>query len=314
LIEYIIENYLLMKNYFLGLMLVFGLTTLVGCNWQKYPQGVVAVVNGDCIYLDDLESSSFWDDDFELQDSQNLLSTVKKLYQRRLLHLIWIKLMEQELKKHKITVTPQEVTDAENKIKQDYNTPDEFKQVFINEFVDYSSWKKFLKIRLETKKFVNQLVKPKIKITKQEILDYYKKHLNDFHLPLQVKFILLRSPDKEKLSELKNKNVELNTFNASNVFKKEFAYVDPHLLAPVWQQKLLALSPGEFSEIDNDDKEFYVLFLQAKRKAHYLSPVKAYQLIQQKLFKQKAKEYLQKWLDQKITTSKIEITNLLIEK
>ncbi|MDQ7031661.1 MAG: SurA N-terminal domain-containing protein [Desulfonauticus sp.] len=290
-----------------------------GCKFNKVPVGAVASINGDYIYLDDLEKQYDFIH-FEYEGNLNI-ADIKKEYRKELLNLFFYKLVKQTLQEKGLLVGNKELEKEINKIKSDY-PPGEFKKMLIEECIDYDSWKKFLKMNLNIKKFINLVVKPKIKITFKEVEDYYKKHFKDFYIPNMVSFTVFYSTDKDILLKIKNSKLKFKKDDNKMIdeIKKKYPSVIVHHYlfklnqTPSLWKKVIEITPeGNFSTIKNDKRGFYLLFINRQYPAKYLEPAQAYPIIENVILQQKLNAYLLNWFKNKLSTSNIMISKLLLE-
>ncbi|MBF0507350.1 MAG: peptidyl-prolyl cis-trans isomerase, partial [Deltaproteobacteria bacterium] len=115
-----------------------------------------------------------------------------------------------------IEVPPQEVDAAIASVKSDY-PGDSFQQAIIDRYVDYDQWKEALRQRLILQKTVSRLVSDRIKISQEEIVEYYQKNLAVFDLPEQVRVKEITCPSMEIAQRIHDKLVKANWNNEALV-------------------------------------------------------------------------------------------------
>jgi hypothetical protein len=118
-----------------------------------------------------------------------------------------------------VTLTDQEIQSAEDEFKKDY-PDDSFEQILLKNARSYSFWKKRFKKNLIVDKLIEQEVKQKIKITSQDIINFYKTYNKDKDLKkIEDENELISSLKRQKTQDnyddwmqtLKNENpIEIN--------------------------------------------------------------------------------------------------------
>ncbi|WP_456325907.1 hypothetical protein, partial [Desulfonauticus submarinus] len=269
--------------------------------------------NGEYIYLDEIEKKydfiHFEDDKYFLN-----IAKVKKEYRNELINLFLYKLIEQELKKKGLSVTDEEVQREEEKIKSDY-PPGEFEKILIEEYIDYDSWKKFLRIRLSINKFINTIIKPNIKINFKEVESYYKNHIKDFYIPNMISFTLFYCANKNILQKIRKNKLSIESI------KNKYPEVIVHdyklsleQIPMLWKTALEFTQEGHFSKIKNDKKGFYLLKVNKKYSSKYLEPAQAYPLIERAILSKKINQYLYNWFIKSLRNAEIKINKSLLEE
>ena len=110
-----------MHHTFYVLAVIFLTVLAWGCSQETPEEGVVARVNGQPIYLDEVESG--YDTDY-FKWSRGIppdLQDIKSSYGKVLLDLIVQKLIEQKLKSSGHAVDPGELERIEREVRQDYS-------------------------------------------------------------------------------------------------------------------------------------------------------------------------------------------------
>lgn len=278
--------------------------------------GVVAIINGEKIYLEDLERQH----DFkylEYMDNFKSLENIKKEYKKELIDLFFCKLVEEELKQKNLDISEAELKKEEDKIRSDY-PPGEFKKVLIEEYIDINNWRNFLKTSMQVKRFIDLVVKPEIKINAKELEDYYQNNLEDFYIPEVINFISFYSQDKNILIKIKNSRKHLTDIKEIKEQYPEAVIKEYNLainqIPQFWIDMIKSTPEKQFSGIKNDKKGFYLLMVNKKEPAKYLKPIEAYPLIERNILNKKINEYIQKWFISKLKQSDIKINPSLLEE
>ena len=275
------------------------------------------MVNGSPIYLHQLEANY---DFLHLEWGETLPPSVEHLqqeYGQILTNLILYKLVEQELAVRGLEVTDKELKAREEEVRQDY-PPDEFEKILIEEYIDLNYWREQLRLRISWEKFIQEVLRPSVKIDFQEIQDYYQKNLSEFYLPERIKFLVFSSPDQGKIKKAiisykkKNKVEELRKKFPDMIIHEYFMRVDQ--LPMIWAGEIKNLKPGEYSKIKNDKKSFYFLVVLKKEEAKLLEPFQAYSLIEEKLIQEKIRRLFLEWVEDTLQKAEIKINVMLLKK
>ncbi|MBF0496866.1 MAG: SurA N-terminal domain-containing protein [Deltaproteobacteria bacterium] len=192
------------------LTLAMGLFLLVGCQ-SSDQTGVplVARVNDQMITIAEFyrECDRRMADGFT--SSQADTAEISRIRQEVLDQLIEEKLILSAARRTGIEVSSHELDAAIASVKGDY-PGDSFQQAIIDRYVDYDQWKESLRQRLILQKTVSRLVSGRMKISQEEIAEYYQKHLTMFDLPEQVQVKEITCPSMEIAQRIHDKLVEAN--------------------------------------------------------------------------------------------------------
>lgn len=292
------------------LVVVF-LFTAVGCGGEAEEQGVVARVNGNAIYLDELESKY----DMMLTGSAvSDMPSVERLkndYGRILGSLIVQSLVRQELEKRGLSVTPEELEAAEEVVRSDYPDQEAFEQVLIEEYIDLATWRDELRARLALKKFFSQVLRPEVTLSYQEAEAYYRQNIKDFYLPPRVELIVIRGPSRDAVAGAAEQYASGgDTEKLAERFKEltvEKVKIREDRLTMDWKNAVSGLEPGEAGPVVAGDQSFTVLILLGESPAHVLEPSRAYPIVERVLLEHKLKDRFEAWLDEELAGAKIEV-------
>jgi peptidyl-prolyl cis-trans isomerase SurA len=145
---------------------------------------IVAVINEDVVTLHDIETllrpmllnmkKQGLAPEREGQAIANLRADL-------LTNLIDAKLTEQEIKRHNITVTDEEIEGQIRQVKQRRSLSDEeLKTSLAQEGLTLEEYRKQLKLQIQRTKLVNREVRSKVVISQEEIKNYYEKNKSKY--------------------------------------------------------------------------------------------------------------------------------------
>lgn len=300
------------KTYFLGLLFSLFLF-LTGCGSGESQPGVVARINGEPIYLSQLKS------EYDLQymdwSSSNDfdVDSLRSEYGIVLGNMILQTLIQQTLDREGLSVTDKDVAQAEATIRADY-PPEVFEQTLLEEYIDIDEWRKWLRARLATEKFLQEYLRPSIAITYEAAREYYQDHISDFLIPEHFTFTLFEGKEREALLAARNAYEK----NGSTGLEELFPEVQIHeldipkdALSAAWLSTLATLTPGHASKVLPGKSGMSLLYLKKRDPETILSPFKAYPVIEKILMDQKLKDAFASWLQKVFSTAVIEVTPLL---
>ncbi|WP_147821541.1 peptidylprolyl isomerase [Salidesulfovibrio onnuriiensis] len=302
---------------FKNIVLIGLLLISVGCTSEPEEMGVVARVNGRPILLSQLE---FQHDLMQGDGGSPIVPSVEKLrseYGQILGDLIVQELIVQELEKLGLEVSNEEFEKAENQVRSDY-PEGAFEQVLIEEYIDLKAWRQQLKYHLAVNKFYSQVLRPQVKIDYKEAERYYKKHISDFYLPASLKLLVLRGPNRQLVERgvehyKANKDVSALTTALGEVSARELIVREERL--PVsWVNALKGIEAGGSTPIISEKFGFESIILLEKSPAKVLSPTQAYPLVEEVLLEQKLRRVYSRWLEEKLDSAQIEISEHLVPK
>lgn len=289
---------------------------LCGCKGKIDEPGVIARVNGVPIYLTQLE----YQYDLNHEGNEEFVPSVEQVreeYDHILGDLIVQNLVLQELKQRGIPVTDQDVKSAEDVVRADY--PDgAFEQTLVEEYININEWRRQLRDQLGMDKFFKQVLRPEIKIDYKEAEDYYRKHLSDFYVPAGSKVLVINGPSRDRVSHavdhlLKGEDPQSVSAKLKQVRVRE-TWIREGQCPAEWENELQGLKVGEASQVMVKDRNVLCLILKDKKAATLLTPSQAYPAVEKVLLEKKLDAAFEKWLDAKLKSSDIKITEQLLEK
>ncbi len=299
---------------FLGRISLLVCLFLTGCASNESEPGVVARVNGEPIYLSQLESeydlvSVDWSSENEFD-----VTSLRTEYGDVLARLILQVLIRQTLVREGLAVTDEEVARAESVIRSDYPDAEGFEQTLVDEYVDIEHWRKGLRARLSAEKFLQSYLRPTVTVTYEAARAYYREHIADFLVPERFVFAVIDGNDRETLAAAvaayRKQGVAGSDIQKSGVAIHEMNVSLP-ALSPAWRDLLSSLEPGQATAVQTDRKTLTVLYLEKRIPETVLSPSKAYPLVENLVLEEKLKAAFAAWLHEVSTAAGIETTPLL---
>jgi peptidyl-prolyl cis-trans isomerase SurA len=271
-----------MKKYILIGLLTLSLNA-------KTVDKVVASVEGEPITSYELQTFS----------KQNHLSEDKALK-----ILIQQKLIDSEIKKRGISVDDFEIEEEMEKIaKRNGMDLFQFKNILMQRG-ELKKLKNQIRNNLLKRKLFNQIIQTKLKITPEDLKEYYNKHKDEFSVFKSIQVIKYTSNNPEILKKIKNNPL----MNSSVVSSKTLILnSDDMPLGMVFLFK--NLKEGEYSPVFNEGMNYSMYYVVKKKGKKTLPFNKVKNLIYSKLAQQKQDIILKTYFDRLKNRADIEIFN-----
>ena len=239
--------------------------------------------------------------------SYDITKTFQKMNmtpQEALNYLIDRKILENEINKRGISVDDFDVENALEKIAQKNGmTLFEFKS-YLQQRGELDKIKQQIKENLLKEKLFSQIVNSKLRISEEEIKNYYQNHKNEFTTFKTIQVTAYYSKSPQKLQE-----IQKNPFiSDSNIVVKTHVYEYNEI--PVNLMYLFKnTKEGEFTPIINNGTS-YVTFYIARKDGKVLLPLENVKsLIANKLIKEKRDRILKEYFAKVKNQADIKIYN-----
>ena len=185
-----------------GLVLFVCCLFLGGCLEGRLPEGVVATVNGEPIYLRTVQA--LLDGRSAALDTMQRpsLENMKRQYGDALGTLIIYALVNQELRSLQIPVTESAVESAVANVRADYGGEEELARFLAEESLDGNEWRLLMRDYLAMQSFEKRVLLPGIRISLDSVRGYYKRHETEFNLPETLDICLTSAVDPVSYTHL----------------------------------------------------------------------------------------------------------------
>ena len=295
---------------------------------------IVAVVNDEIISLYELDQAfqpillKIRASNYSAAQEQQLISQVRR---RVLDQLIDQKLTDQELKRHDVTVSDQELDFSIERLKESQSLNDEqFEQALATENMTMSEFREKTRAQLLRVKLVNREIKSKIVITRDEIEAYYKANIKEFggHVKYYLRNIVMLPPDyatdedyqqvKTEMEEIKKKLEQGQSFESlARLYSQaptasdggELGGFDLDELSSELQMELSKLKTGEHTPVMETDFGFQIVLVERIDQ----KPAKSIEEVEEQIFEKLSQEIVDNkykdWLQDLRSRSHIKIVN-----
>ncbi|WP_167590553.1 SurA N-terminal domain-containing protein [Oceanidesulfovibrio indonesiensis] len=295
---------------------LFALIAASGCDYEEpREEGVVARVNGEPIYLHELENA------YDIQhlgwtaDSELTVGRLRSQYGKVLTTLIVQKLVEQELQSRGIAVPPERVNQAEAQVRVDY-PKDEFEKILVEEYIDLDAWREHLRASIAKQVFMEEVLRPRITLDYDEIEAYYKAHREEFNRPARIQFALISGPERRMVRDAATLYLEggdeRQLRQAYPRVSLQEMTVRKDRLPSHWQEALESLDPSEASSVTAGQSGFETIILKQRFAAETLDAARAYPIVERILLERKQQTAFEGWLEDKLDNATVLISEHLI--
>lgn len=282
---------------------------LGGCLEGRLPEGVVATVNGDPIYLRTVQA--LLDGRSAALDTMQRpsLENMKRQYGDALGTLIIYALVNQELRNLQIPVTDSAVESAVAHVRADYGGEEELVRFLAEESLDVNEWRLLMRDHLAMQSFEKRVLLPGIRISLDNVRGYYKKHEAEFNLPETLDICLISAPDRQGVDSF------CASFASVGPVREELAgevllqcvEAGAAQLPKESQKGLEKLAPGQCLPPRQEGDRWLGLALVRRNAAHVMSVAEAYPLIENILREREKEAAFERWLTAALSRAQVRV-------
>jgi peptidyl-prolyl cis-trans isomerase SurA len=281
---------------------------------------IVAVVNGDIIILSELRQISR--DYMERMKEQFKIDAGDDQFReaelRILDQLIDEKLVDQEADRLAVTISDKEVDMAVREMQNRNRLNDEqFAAVLVEEGLTLQKYREQLKGQMKKVRLIDQEIKSRIQVSKDEIDAYYEKHADDFNAEPEVRIqqIRLIIPPESGEGEINRIQAQAESILSKIKGGEDFTSLvglysqDPSAsaggdmgifkrgeLLPAIDEYAFSMKPGEVSPVIRTEGGFHIIKVLGRREPAALSDEERRAEVKDVLFNQKAEELYKEWI------------------
>ncbi|HQA48733.1 MAG TPA: peptidylprolyl isomerase [Bacillota bacterium] len=289
-----------MKTYKAVLAVILLTVALAGtsCSADK---DAVAKVNGEAITKD------------QLYDAM-----VKQGGQQALDMLIMEKIVEMEAKKQGVQVTDEDVDKEIDKMAEQYGDRETFEQIIGMYGYNMDGIKKDISMSLK----IEELLRPSISITEEEMREYFEENKETFAVEEQVKASHILTETEEAAAEVKEKLDAGEDFaelakqysidEANKNYGGDLGIVKRGEMVPEFEEAAFSMEAGSISQPVKTQFGYHIIKVDDKKEAREADFEQSKEQIEEILFEGKVQLEFHSWYQGKL--SEYEIKNFLTEK
>ncbi len=292
---------------------------------------IVAVVNGDIIVLSELRqiSRNYLDrmsDQFKVAGGDEQLREAER---RILDQLIDEKLVNQEADRLAITFSEREVDMAVKDMQNRNKLNDaQFAAALAEEGLTMPKYREQLKSQMKKVRVIDQEIKSRIQVSKEEVDAYYEKHADDFNAEPEVRIqqIRLIIPPESSAGEVSRIQAQAESILAKIKGGEDFTSLvglysqDPTAqaggdmgtfkrgeLLPAIDEYAFSMKPGEVSPVIRTEGGFHIVKVLGRREPTALSDEERRAEVKDVIFSEKAEEDFKVWIEKLRKKAYIEV-------
>jgi hypothetical protein len=207
------------------------------------------------------------------------------------------------------------VETEEKRIRDDY-PEGAFDEILAEQGLNLENWRRGMSRRLLIDQFVQQILRPEIVITAEEVQQYYRRHNEEFVIPEQWHFLQIGGPVRKDVELARD---SLIAGKGPEAAQKEFlvAIHDIRMGVDVLPQDLLdlltPLKTLEASKPRNLEGEFRVLLLMDKTPAATMDAAEISKRVEQALSEEKMRALYAAWMEKHLAKADIRISPVFAE-
>ena len=291
------------------LLMVCALGT--GCRTEPaLPPGVVAEVNKQFITLRQVEALHDVDGGSLIMAQSPSLDLLRSQYGRTLGTLMANALIEQALAARQQGVSEADVQAAEEMVRADYPA-DEFEKHLLEEYIDLEAWRELLRQRLSVLRFQEQVLRPMLQLTPDDVRAAYARKSKDLRLPRRVRLAIYTGVDKAQMDAVRAALATGQKPVSEVSLTVEELELPLDRLPPSWRQDLLATPTDSPTPVRQWEGFFQFFVAGEPTPERALTLVEAYAVIEQELIEDKLEPLFGEWLTDAVNKARIRVSPLL---
>ncbi|MDI6776047.1 MAG: SurA N-terminal domain-containing protein [Syntrophales bacterium] len=304
------------------------LTTSV---YAEIADRIVAIVNDEVITMFDLNSAleSYRKKIEESYTSRDKDSVVAEAKVAMLNKLIDGHLIEQEAKKAGIVVKDEEVMETIKDILGKRNIKiGDFTEILVREGSSFDAYRKEIRDQMTRMRLIRRELRPKVRVSEDEIGEYYRKHREDYEgrEAVRVKQIFIPIPkdcDQEMRARLRANaemiRKQINTAESFDLVAATYAtgpaaaiggdtgFVERGMMIPAVEEVAFSLGKDGISDIIESPMGFHIIRVVDKRGGGIKPLESVREEIKEKIEDEKMDKKYEEWIGELRAKSHIEI-------
>jgi parvulin-like peptidyl-prolyl isomerase len=283
---------------------------------SSYAQAVVAMVNGTSLTQKDLDA-----------ELDRLIPTItfhrsvsnekrKFYYDQALQELINRELQYQDALARNMKPEKEKLDAQMERIRNKFKTPEEYKAASEREGLSEENVRARIEKNMMIQTVFSDTVTAKVKVSDEEVKQYYEKNASRFKQPESVKLRLISAKDEKKAQDILAKLKSGDDFGeiAYNMSEDSYrekrgdvGYMHKGRMVPEIEEAAFKLKIGETSGVINAENTWLIIKLEDKKPEHQLPFEEVRDKLKRDLEKERTKELNEKWIADLRAKAKIEV-------
>lgn len=237
---------------------ILAMFIFTGCSIKKNDTDIIKINDTvitksefDKAYNDVVSGKMFEQMGIDLKkDTNNIFALMMK---EQVVSSLMVKaLLNEEISKRKITVSKEEIENAEKEVTSKFGTKEQFTQILKTNGVSYDQFKKDLEEEIKMKKFVDSIAM--VSIGDSVAKKYYDDNINKFKYPKRVRasHILISANPNQIKDKLKEENKDIKDEELNQKVQEE---MDARLKKAEKLQAQLKAAPKTFAKVAKENSE-----------------------------------------------------------
>jgi len=315
------------KDFFQLCLFFFLFSLLIGCGSGESEEvengdDVVAIVNKEVITREDFENELKWSKrKYRVQKNDNLETNQSVWLKTSILNeLIQESLLRQEAIRQGIKVSSGEFEKYLDQSKEGYKE-NTFQRALDIEEISRSQWEDKLKTHLLIKKLIEEVINRKIEIKEEQLLAYFKQHMEEFQKGEQVRtlHIMVETEDEaRRISKLIRKGKSFSELAKQHSTSPEgktggdMGYYEAGQM-PKWFDDVFKLKVDEVSDIIRTPFGVHIFKVVDKKPERKMNFEESKKQIYSKLLHEAQEQAFHEWVEEIKKKSEIIIKYEILE-
>lgn len=315
------------KSFFQLCLFLFLFSLLAGCGSGESEEvengaDVVAIVNKEVITREDFENELKWSKrKYRVQKNDNLETNQSVWLKTSILNeLIQESLLRQEAIRQGIKVSSGEFEKYLDQSKEGYKE-NTFQRALDIEEISRSQWEDKLKTHLLIKKLIEEVINRKIEIKEEQLLAYFKQHMEEFQKGEQVRtlHIMVETEDEaRRISKLIRKGKSFSELAKQHSTSPEgktggdMGYYEAGQM-PKWFDDVFKLKVDEVSDIIRTPFGVHIFKVVDKKPERKMNFEESKKQIYSKLLHEAQEQAFHEWVEEIKKKSEIIIKYEILE-
>ncbi|MBU2591387.1 MAG: peptidyl-prolyl cis-trans isomerase [Nitrospinae bacterium] len=281
---------------------------------------VVAIVNGENIYVDDLEI-------YISQQKSPVAPYIKygqnnsrMIIREALERMIEEKLVIQEAARLNVIVTNAEIEEAVNENIAKYESGD-LRAALRSVNLTLEQFRNRIAYDLLVRKVSSTIIEKMVQVSEKDVLAYYKKNSGEFDEPLKVRVLHILVNEEEKAKKIllhlkKGGDFEVIAKKESTAPEKDsggdLGFFEEGIMPEAFDKVIFSMKVGDISHVVKTDYGYHIFKLIDKKGPKKTDKAEALSTIRMNLFDQKRDKAFNIWKQELLNKAEIKIVDTFI--
>ena len=283
------------------------LALLWACDGQPPPAGVAAMVNGEPIYLHSIETLLDGRTPASEQAASESVEDMQRAYAQAFSVLLTHALVRQELRQRGIAIDEKLYESAMSGMSGDLGE-EGLDGALAEASIRKDDWQRLFRDGMALEAFRSKILAPQIKVGLDEIRARYESRKADFRLPPHLRGCFLSAEEKGELEAMCE---GISRGEAPDSPLAHCAELTQESLPSPWRDEQASIQAGSCGKLREEGGSWRTIAILSREKGGLPSLAEVYALVEGELAAEKERAAFDKWLEEKIKASSIEVAPAL---